>query len=261
MADKQGQLVESAAETYDRFFVPALFAEWAPRVLAAAKAGRGDTVLDVACGTGLVALAAERLGASATGVDRNPVMLEVARGHSDAVTWVEGAAEDLPFDDGSFDAVTCQFGLMFFGDRGAAVREMWRVLRPGGRLAVAVWAALDDSPGYRAVTDLLQRLFGDAVANEMRAPFVLGDGDLLRRAFQDAGAAMDIDRVVGTARFPSLADWARTDIKGWTLADMIDDAQFEQFLAAAETELSEFVGDDGSVRFDSPALIATAQKA
>jgi ubiquinone/menaquinone biosynthesis C-methylase UbiE len=98
-------------------------------------------VLDVACGTGVVAReAARRVGpaGAVAGLDRNEGMLAVARRMAPGIAWRHGLAEALPFPDGAFDAVICQFGLMFFEDRGKALGEMWRALRPGGRLAVAV---------------------------------------------------------------------------------------------------------------------------
>jgi hypothetical protein len=150
---------------------------------------------------------------------------------------------------------------MFFEDRVAALQEMWRVLRSGGRLAVAVWDALDRSPGYAAMVRLLQRLFGERIANELRAPFALGDPEALRSLFSEAGVpGMTIRTPGGTARFPSLEAWVRTDVKGWTLADLIDDAQYRTLLREAEGELDLFVGRDGTVAFRSPAHIAAAAK-
>src|SRR5690606_14251013 len=105
-----------------------------------------------------------------TGLDRNEGMLAVARREAPGIEWRAGRAEALPFLDGAFDAVVSQFGLMFFEDRVAALREIWRVLRPGGRMALAVWDALDNIPGYAAMVVLRRRLFGDRIANELRAP-------------------------------------------------------------------------------------------
>ncbi|MEO3427286.1 methyltransferase domain-containing protein [Pelagibius sp. CAU 1746] len=260
-AMESGQLTKTAAEVYEEFFVPALFGEWASRTCEAAGIAAGRRLLDVACGTGCVAREAARRGADVTGLDPNEGMLAVARRLAPKIDWREGAAEALPFGDGAFDAVTCQFGLMFFEDRVMALAEMWRVVKPGGRLVVATWDALERTPGYAAMVALLQRLFGDEVADGLRAPFVLGDPAELLGLFEAAGipgATLDIQ--VGTARFPSLADWVHTDVKGWTLADVLDDAQYELLQEEAQQELKRFATAEGTVRFDSPAHIVTAVK-
>ena len=250
----QGQVTRTAAEIYEEFFVPALFQEWPPRVADAAAIAPGQRVLDVACGTGVLAREAARRVAprgAVAGLDRNDGMLAVARRTAPAIDWVPGQAEALPFDDGAFDAVVSQFGLMFFEDRVVALKEMWRVLRPGGRLAVAVWDALEHSPGFAAMTALLQRLFGDGVANELRAPFTLGDPDVFRALFAQADIpGVAIRTPTGTARFPSIESWVHTDVKGWTLT----------LLREAERDLKSFVQSDGTVAFAAPAHIASAIK-
>jgi ubiquinone/menaquinone biosynthesis C-methylase UbiE len=119
-------------------FVPALFRQWAPIVADAARIKSSDRVLDVACGTGVLAReAAARTGQSGrvAGLDPHAGMLAVARGVSPAIDWQEGTAEALPFPDHAFDAVVCQFGIMFFPDRDKAIREMLRVMVPAGRCA------------------------------------------------------------------------------------------------------------------------------
>lgn len=262
--DRTGQVTRTAAEVYEEFFVPALFLEWAARVADAAQLSPGQKVLDVACGTGVLAReVAKRIqpGGAVTGLDRNEGMLTVARRKTPDIDWRLGMAESLPFADGAIDAVVSQFGLMFFEDRIAALREMWRVLRPGGRLAVAVWDALDRTPGYAAMAALLQRLFGDRVADALRAPFALGEPETLRSLFTEAGITkIDIRTSDGTGRFPSIESWVHTDVKGWTLADLIDDAQYDELRRAAEKELTPFVQSDGTVAFRSPAHIVQAVK-
>jgi SAM-dependent methyltransferase len=201
------------------------------------------------------------VGGSVVGLDRNEGMLAVARRVAPAVEWRPGMVEALPFADRAFDAVVSQFGLMFFEDPAVALKEMWRVLRPGGRLAVAVWDVLDHAPGYAAMVALLQRLFGDRIADQLRAPFALGDPEALRSLFAKAGiSGVAIRTQDGTARFPSLEAWVRTDVKGWTLADLIDDAQYRTLLREAEEDLGPYVGRDSAVAFRCPAHIASATK-
>lgn len=260
----KGQVSRTAADVYEEFFVPALFREWAGPVADAAGIASGHQVLDVACGTGVLAREAERRvgpGGSVTGLDRNEGMLEVARRMAPGIDWKVAPAETLPFANDTFDAVVSQFGLMFFDDRSAALSEMLRVLKPGGRLAVAVWGALDDTPGYAAMTDLLQRLFGIEIADALRAPFALGDRVELAALFVEAGMPdADIATRDGTAHFPSIDAWVHTDVKGWTLADLIDDTQYESLQKEARQTLTPFVQNDGSVAFRSPAHIATVAK-
>jgi len=129
----------NAAENYERYFVPVIGAPLASGLVDAAGLEEGEVVLDVACGTGVVArLAAERVGATGrvTGLDPNPGMLAAARGASasPAIEWCEAPAESVPLPDATYDAVLCQCGVQFFGDRAAALAEMHRVLKPGGRL-------------------------------------------------------------------------------------------------------------------------------
>ncbi|MCC6614975.1 MAG: methyltransferase domain-containing protein [Anaerolineae bacterium] len=261
----RGQVNSSAAEIYETFFIPALFQEWAARVADAAQIQPGQRVLDIACGTGILARsAAERVGlrGSVVGLDVNDGMLAVAAAKASHIEWRKGRAEALPFDDGAFDAVVSQFGLMFFDDREQAIREMLRALRPGGHLAVAVWGALDQTPGYAAMVRLLARLFGEEAANGIRAPYNLGDVSTLHKLFGAAGAPdVQITTVKGTARFPSIESWVYTDIKGWVLADMLDDDQFALLLTEAQQHLQPYVIDGGSVAFDAPAHIVTTVKA
>lgn len=263
-ADK-GQVIGSAAEIYEQFFVPALFIDWPQHIIRLATIQPGHQVLDVACGTGVLARSiVEKVGPSGTvfGLDVNPGMLAVAARQNDDVIWREGCAENLPFDAASFEAVVSQFGLMFFEDRRAAIAEMARVLKPGGSLAVAVWDTLENTPGYAAMVDLLQRLFGKDVADAIRAPYNLGDTEQLRELFIDAPLAdLTIHTLPGTARFPSIEDWVFTDIKGWVLADVLDDQQVDYLLHAARKEMTQFVTEDGSVAFSAPAHIVTATKA
>lgn len=264
---ERGHVSGSAADVYEEFFVPALFAAWAPRVADAARLGPGDRVLDVACGTGVLAReAARRTGeaGSVTGLDRNPGMLAVARRQGPGIVWQEGRAEALPFEDASFDAVVSQFGLMFFEDRTMALREMRRVSRPGGQIAVAVWDALDHAPGYAVLAELLHRLFGPKVAEPFRAPFILGDPEQLAALCSAAGLEMvhvaRHDRPVHFASIDALVAAEHACV--WTLGGLLDDTQFERLRAAAQETLRPWLTGHGpGVEFVVPALIATAARA
>jgi len=248
-----GQINADAAKIYDGFFVPALFAEWAQPVCDAAEIKPGDRVIDIACGTGVAAREALRhAGAPGklTGIDRNSGMLAVARQRAPQIDWREGRAEALPFDDDSFDAALCQFGLMFFENKALALREMRRVLRRDGRAAVAVWDRVENSPGYAAMVDMIDRMFGKAAADALRAPFALGDLGALKSLLQGAGwGEAAINTRVGAASFASITEWVRLEVRGWTLAEMIDDDQYESLVRTANAELAHFASSDGTVTF------------
>lgn len=250
------------AESYDEHFVPALFGPWGERVARLAGVGPGDDVLDVACGTGALARAVNELvqpGGTVTGLDANDEMLAVASRRAPTIKWVGGSAEALPFVDASFDAVVSQAALMFFADKSEAISEMLRVLRPGGRLTVAVWDELDNATGFASLTRLLATLFGDSVAAAMEPPFTLGDKQDLGAVFADAGLpGVTITTVPGAAAYPSIDAMIGAERACiWTLGGLLDDAQFELLRREARTALDEFVQADGSVMFDVPAHVVS----
>ena len=254
------------AEVYDTQFVPALFKHWGPIVTHAAGVRAGDRVLDIACGTGAATLAAaEKVGSSGyvVGLDANPEMLAVARRKPTRIEWVDGTAEALPMADSSFDAVVSQFGFMFFNDKLAALREMVRVLRPSGGMAVAVCDSVENSPGYRAFANLLDRLFGKNVGNAFRTPFVLGDPEQLHAICRDAGIAQaKVGRYNRAVRFRSVEAMVSAERACvWTLGGVLDDDQFARLLVESEHELRSFASNGGSICFDMPALIVTVRKA
>jgi ubiquinone/menaquinone biosynthesis C-methylase UbiE len=256
-----GQVSTAAAEVYEQFFVPALFGQFVEPMLDAVAASDGDRLLDIGAGTGVVARAAPKcVGArgSIVAVDPNEGMLAVAKRLAPSVDIRRGVAEQLPVDEAEIDCITCQFALMFFSDRRRAVAEMRRVIRPGGRAAVATWASVEESPGYAAMVELVEAEIGQWAADALRAPFCLGTpeqvGEVLRQSFDD----VTVVRHDGHARFTSLDDWLYTEIRGWTLAEHIDDDQYARLRRAAETPLARFVTADGSVEFAAPALVASA---
>lgn len=266
MGDPALQVQIEAANAYQAFFVPALFQEWAPWVVAAANVQPGERVLDVACGTGVLARAAAACvgpGGAVAGLDANPGMLAVAARLDPAIDWQEGLAERLPYPDQTFDAVISQFGLMFFSDRAQALREMLRVLRPGGHLAVAVWDSLAHTPAYAAEVALLARIAGEDAADALRAPFALGDTQRLAALFGEAGiAAANIVTHTGTACFPSIQAMVAGDLRGWlpVMGVSLDEQMIARILIEAEQVLAPYVRADGTVQFDSPAHIVRATR-
>lgn len=182
----------SAPGNYQRYFVPAIGGPFAEDLIADAALRPGERVLDVACGTGVVArLAAERVLPNGTvaALDLNPAMLSVARSVPStgaAIRWYETSAESIPLPDDAFDVVLCQLGLQFVADKRAALREMHRVLAPGGRVLVTT----PPPNGFFEVLDqALTRHAGSDAGAFVRMVFSLNDPAIIERLFRDAGFA------------------------------------------------------------------------
>ena len=176
------------AANYERYFVPAIGAPVARDLIELAELRLGEHVLDVACGTGVVTrLAAERVGDSVVaGVDVNPGMLEVARdaARDTAIEWHEASAEALPLGDATFDVVLCQMGLQFFPDRQGALREMQRVLRPGGRVVINVPGPTP--PPLAVLEQALRHHIGPEAGGFVATVFSLHDAEEVRLLLEGA---------------------------------------------------------------------------
>ena len=205
---EQWQLRGNAAELYERYVVRYLLSPWAPGLVELAALQPGERVLDLACGTGLVArLAASKVGTTGhvTGLDLNAGMLAVARSMSPppgaTITWVEGSAVAMDLPDASFDVILCQQGFQFFPDQPAALREMRRVLVPSGRLLLSVWKSA--GPYNIAVADALERHVDAETASRYRASRVVPQAEELHRLLVDAGLhEVQIGLQVMTVRLP-----------------------------------------------------------
>ena len=197
MSEAQLFVATAFTEIYERVLVGPLFRPFAAQLVRRVALNRGDSVIDVACGTGIVArLARERLGPDAriVGVDVAPAMLAVARAVDQTIDWRQGNAMSLPVSDSErFTALTCHQGLQFVPDKAAAVREMRRVIAPGGRVAIATWSSLEHLPGMGELNAIAERHVGRIV--DSRHNF--GDASALRQLLVDGGFS-DVD----VAAFP-----------------------------------------------------------
>ena len=199
----------NAAENYERYFAPAIGAPLAVDLIEVAALQPGERVLDLACGTGVVArLAAQRVGpgGSVAGQDLNPGMLAVARSTAAPIEWHESDAQAMPFSDHAFDVALCQLGLQFFGDRVAALREVRRVLVPGGRLVANV-------PGptprlFVIFEDAIRHHVSPEVAGFLAAVFSLHDAAELEHLLDDAGFQdVSVDARTKSLPLPPPADF------------------------------------------------------
>jgi SAM-dependent methyltransferase len=257
MSDAGWSVEVRAAEDYERYLVPALFDVWAPRMLEAAGVGERDTVLDVACGTGIVARGAvARVGdhGRVVGLDATEAMLAVAERIEPRVEWHVGDAGDLPFDSRSFDAAICQSGLMFFPDQVAAVREMSRMLRPGGRVAVQVWANCEAQNTFAGI---VEEHAGAVVADQYRTPWNLSDPELLLSLFEVAGLAdVELRTVPENAVYPSVDAF----LAGATGILIGADLNTERLASDTEQAFSRYVTTEGTLSFEEPGHIVTATR-
>lgn len=174
-------------EIYERVLVAPLFRPFAQQLVARLEPRQGDRAIDVACGTGICArILRERLGPDApiVGVDLAPAMLAVASTADPSIDWREGNATALPVGEAErFSLLTCHQGLQFVPDKAAAVSEMRRVLAPGGRLAVACWRSLQDTPLALALNAVAERHVGPIT--DSRHGF--GDRGSLQQLVADGG--------------------------------------------------------------------------
>ena len=274
MSDQgQWQVAGNAAETYERALIPAVFATWAPLVVALASPRPGERVLDVACGTGVVArLVAQEVGrtGSVIGLDLNPGMLAVAASSaanapptSAPITWQEASATKMPFPDAAFHIAYCQLGLQFFPDRPAALREMHRVLVPEGRLGLMVWRSIEHSPGFGILAAALARHVSSEAAGIMRAPFALADAEDLRGLIAAVGFRdITIRPVAGTVRFPSVARFVQDYVAGSPLAGHVAKVS-DETRAALVSEVGDALRsrlEAGALAFPIEAHLASAKK-
>jgi ubiquinone/menaquinone biosynthesis C-methylase UbiE len=243
MANTQYQLEGNAPQLYERETVHTLGRPLADLMFAHVVLHPGDRVLDAACGTGIVTrVAAQRFGhfARIVGVDLNPGMLDVARSHTSTtgvpVEWRQGDLGALPFPDDCFEVVLCQQGLQFVPDPGAALREMRRVLVPGGRLAFTVFSEV---PVYYAVlADALARHISAAAATSCLSRYTLQDATTLRTLVEAAGFGAITIRVLEVQR--------RMPASAVSIVEAMARAPYARDVAAVEEAIRQAIGQEVS---------------
>lgn len=264
------QLQGDSAEAYEQYLVPGMFEPWADELVEGATLQSGDRVLDVGCGTGVVARrAAAEVGpdGGVVGLDPNEGMLDVARSASTdrrpAIEWRRGVVGDIPFPEEAFDAVLCQQVLQFVPDPGAALGEMRRVLVPEGYLALAVWRPIDFQPSYVTVADALERHVGEEAAAMMRSPFPSWDRNELRDLVRGAGLREVVVTIgIGSMRYPSPEEFVRREAASSPLAGplgALDRAVRDALVRDVGEELSDYTDDEGVV-FPMETYLVSARR-
>jgi ubiquinone/menaquinone biosynthesis C-methylase UbiE len=255
-----------AGRGYEALFVPALVSPWTRHLVRGAEIVEGRHVLDVACGSGVLtrhARAVSGSGGRVVGLDPAPGMIAAAAEIEPEVEWVSGSAESLPFDEGAFDCVVSQFGMMFFADRDAAAAEMLRVARPGGRLAVAVWNALEHNPAYGDVIAVLDDIVGTDAGDAVRLPFRLGDAREAAAHFERAGfGEIRVETLAEQARFPSARTMVEAEVRGWLplCGIHLEAEEIAEVFAGADARLARYVASSGEAVFPTSAHVITATK-
>ena len=259
------ELVE-AARGYENLFVPALFEQWTKHLIDGAGIREGSHVLDVACGTGVLArkaLSRTGPGGRIVGVDPAPGMLVAAKDIEPNIDWILCGAEALELDDETFDCVISQFGMMFFQDRQKSVDEIFRVLKPGGSLAIAVWNSVEQNPAYADIVSVLQEQVGTAAADALRLPYSLGKTQEVTAVLDISGfTGITVERKVESARFPSSRHMVEAELRGWLpLFDIfLSDAEIKNVLVESDKTLSKYANSSGEAIFPTSAHIITARK-
>jgi ubiquinone/menaquinone biosynthesis C-methylase UbiE len=207
---------DGPASIYESQLVQAVFEPLARILIECARPKAGEHVLDAACGTGIVArLAAPIVGRSGrtVGLDYDPIMIEMARGLAPQIEWRQGDLQNLPFPDGCYDLVLCQQGLQYLPDPGAGLRQIHRVLRPGGRMVLATWSDLAKSPGHVLLFQALAATIGSDRARPLG--WSLADEAQLRELVSQAGFVSVTTTIISLqTRYPSARAFVEIVLKG-----------------------------------------------
>ena len=268
MTNQHIEFVGSIPEIYDRHLGPLLFEHYAANLAGRMTVPPGGRVLELACGTGI---ATERLRAALpedveiVATDLNEAMLDLARSkHGDLanVHFQLADALNIPFEDASFDAVACQFGVMFFPNKLAGAREVARVLKPGGAYTFNVWDSLDRNPAIKVAQNTVAKYFDEDSPTFLSIPFGYHAIDPIVALLRDAGfGAIDISIVPTVVERPSARDVARGCVEGNPGIHEIRAraaAPVEEILDAVAAALRENFGD-APLRTPLQAIVFTTR--
>lgn len=260
------QLKGAGPEAYERYMIPIHCRTRVADLLDRVSPQPGEHILDVACGTGIVSRnAALRVGqlGHVTGVELNPAMLKVAREmakYLEQIEFLEGNALDLPVPDSQFDVVLCQAAIQFIPDREKAIREMYRALKPGGRVGLNVFRTAEFNPAFDNLIAALEKCAGPEAAMFLRAPFVMNSVAEMRSLFEQAGFK-DIRVVIRieTVRYPSVAHLVRYETLNIPDPEIQKD-ETQEALTRHMEKLVEAHVDDHGVVFPAQDFVVVAKR-
>ena len=253
-----------APENYERFFVPVIGKPLAEDLVELADLQAGESVLDVACGTGIVArLASHKVGfeGSVNGLDPNPGMLAVSRSLSDSIAWYEAGAEVIPLPNDTFDVVFCQMGLQFMEDKVVAMQEMRRVLAPGGRMLLNV-------PGpaaapFTAMTDAMKKHISEQAAGFVSHVFSLYDPARIKELTARAGFRdICVETYNKKLHLPRAEEFLWQYVFSTPLASSVSLADEASHIALEKDVVKQWrhFSQNGSVTYEQPMVTVTARK-
>jgi len=269
MADVTSAFTGKIPENYDRYLAALLFEPYAEDLVGRLSMHDGMRILEVACGTGIVTRRlVDKLAGRGTiiATDLNEAMFAHARKglprRGDA-TWRHADGTSLPFETRSFDAVVCQFGLMFFPDKAAGAREALRVLRPGGVYVFSVWDSLDVNPVQRITHETVAGFFPTNPPTFYMVPCSYHDVPTIEGLLRDAGFdSVRVERVAKEGKSASAADAAIGLIQGNPIFAEIMQRRPEalpEIEAAVAARLARELGDR-PLRAPLRAVVATARR-
>lgn len=253
------RITDDLVKLHHDYFVPAVYAQWAHHIIDLSAIELGQSILDVACGTGTLARAAKLetgFSGRVVGLDTDERMLNEARKQGAGVEWQSGDIARLPFADNEFDRVTCQFALMFIKNRVAAIKEMLRVCKPNGFVCIAVWAPIGHSRAYATLMELTRKFVGSKAASDLSQLWSLGDSGKMDSLLLSAGAnEFECHQRPGITTFPSIETFVEAHLRAFSEFYLISSESFNEMLKAAHRELGPFVIPDGRIAAELDAHI------
>lgn len=245
----------SVPANYDKYLGPFLFEPYSLDLVERINDIQLTNVLELACGTGRLTRHLVKVipsGGRLVASDLNPDMLEVAKGKitDPKIQWQVLDAQELPFEDNSFDLVICQYGVMFFPDKMKAYAEAYRVLKAGGRFIFNVWDEMAFNPAIEVIHKALQETFGDNAPDFLsKGPYSYFDEEEIAKSIQEAGfTSVQIELVVKYSSYHTAEDLIKGFFDGTPLGAYLKDFDkpvTEELFRKIEQRLEEQVGKDG----------------